>query len=176
MNGYNIAEAGHVVNMLPAVSTSSGKTTLPVNMANYEHLSIIISYGSVAAQPTSFIVRQATTEAIGASKAMGFRFYLQATGGAGNDTLTGPFYADTTGITSSLPASAPLPAACSNLVWVIEIDAAELEVQAGVVGTITEYPYVYVVIADGVNANIGSVIGILSGARYGYKGSPSATV
>ncbi len=177
MNGFNVAEQGHAVNVLPAVSISGGKTTVPVSMAGAEHLSFIISFGASAALPTSIIVKQATTEAAGTSLAMGFRFYYQLTGGAGNDTLLGPFYAAATGITSTLPAGAAFPAGgVANLMYIIEIDAAELEVAAAVVGTIVEYPYVEVVIADSGNTTIGSAIAILSGLRYAYKGSPSVTV
>ncbi len=177
MNGFNVAEAGHVINMLPAVSVSGGKTTLPISMANAEHLSIIINFGAVAAPPTSIIVRQATTEGIAASSPISFRFYVQTTAAAGHDTLAGPYYADTTGITSTLPTTAPFPATtgATGLVWVIEIDSAELEAVAATVGTITEYPYVYVVIADTGNTSIVSVTGILSGLRYAYKGSPTVT-
>lgn len=176
MQGFPVAEAGHFVNMLPAVSISGGKTSLPVSMATAEHLSILISFGASAALPTSIIVRQATTEAIGASAAIPFRFYCQTTGGAGNDTLAGPYYAAATGITASLPTSAPLPAGgVANLAYLIEIDSAELET-ATAPGTITEYPYVYVVIADSGNVTIGSVVGVLSGQRYAYKGNPSVTV
>ena len=177
MNGINLAEATHVVNVLPAVSISGGKTTVPVSMANYSHLSLILSFGASAALPTSFILKQATTEAAGTSAALPFRFYYQTTGGAGNDTLAGPFYAATTGITASLPAGAVLPAGgIANLMWIIELDATELEAIADVVGPITEYPYVELVIADSGNVTIGSCIAVLSGSRYAYKGSPSVTV
>ena len=177
MNGINIAEACHVVNCLPAVSISGGKTTVPVSMATAAHLTLILSFGASAALPTSFIVKQTTTEAGSTSSAIPFRFYYQTTSGAGNDTLAGPYYAATTGITSSLPSGAALPAGgIASLMWVIEIDAAELEAVADVVGTITEYPYVELVIADSGNTTIGSCIAILSGLRYAYKGSPSVTV
>lgn len=178
MNGINVAEACHVVNVLPAVSISGGKTTVPVSMANYGHLSLILSFGASAALPTSFIVNQATTEAAGTNLPLTqFRFYYQTTGGAGNDVLAGPFYAASTGITSTLPAGAPLPAGgIANLMWVIEIDAAELLVPEDVAGTVTPYPYVYLTIADSGNVTIGSAIAILSGARFAYKGSPSVTV
>ncbi len=176
MNGINLAEACHVVNVLPAVSISGGKTTVPVSMAGAAHLTLILSFGASAALPTSFIVKQATTEAAGSVKAIPFRFYYQTTAGAGNDTLAGPYYADVTGITNALPASAPLPAGgIASLMWVIEIDAAELET-ANSVGPITEYPYVELVIADGGNVTIGSCIAVLSGLRFAYKGSPSVTV
>lgn len=176
MNGINIAEACHVVNVLPAVSISGGKTTVPVSMAGAEHLTLILSFGASAALPTSFILKQATTEAAGTNQAIAFRFYYQLTSGAGNDTLLGPFYAATTGITNALPVGAVLPAGgVASLMWVIEVDAAELET-ANTVGAVTEYPYVELVIADGGNVTIGSCIAILSGLRYAFKGSPSVTI
>jgi len=176
MNGINLAEACHVVNVLPAVSISGGKTTIPVNMANYSHLSLVVSFGASAALPTSFILKQATTEAAGTNAAIPFRFYYQATAAAGNDTLLGPFNAAATGITSSLPSGAPLPAGgITGLMWIIELDAAELNTAAAV-GAVTEYPYVELVIADSGNVTIGSVIAVLSGARYAAKGSPTVTV
>jgi hypothetical protein len=59
--------------------------------------------------------------------------------------------------------------------FVIELDAAELTEVAAVVGPITEYPYVEVVIADSGNVTIASVIAILSGLRAGYKSKPTVT-
>ena len=176
MNGINIAEACHVVNVLPAVSISGGKTTVPVHLKGAAHLTLILSFGvQGAAAPTSFIINQATTEAAGTVSAMPFRFYYQTTSGAGNDTLAGPYYAAATGITSTLPTGAAMPTSVASLVFVFEIDAAELESVADVVGTITEYPYVELVIADSGNVTIGSCIAILSGLRYAYKGSPTVT-
>ncbi len=176
-NGFNVSEQGHPINVLPAVSISGGKTTVPFSMAGAEHASIILSFGASAALPTSFILKQATTQAAGTNAALGFRFYYQLTGGAGNDTLLGPFYAAATGITSTLPTGAALPAGgVASLMWIIEIDAAELEPIAAVVGTVTEYPYLELVIADSGNVTIASCVVILSGLRYAYKGSPTATV
>ena len=171
MNGINLAEAGHIVNVLPAVSISGGKTTVPVNMAGFEHMTFVVSFGvQDTAAPTGILLYQTTTEATGTNNALGFRYYYQGTAGAGHDTLdNGPLFATVSGITS-------FPADVSSLVYVIEVDAAELELVADVAGTITEYPYLYVSITSAAHATYASVIAIGTGMRYAYKKSPTVTV
>ena len=176
MNGINIAEACHVVNALPAVSISGGKTTVPFHMKTAAHASIILSFGARgAANPTSFILQQASDEAGDSAAALPFRFYYQKVAGAGNDVLVGPKFAASTGITATLPVGDPLPTSVASLVWVIEIDAAELETALAAVGPITELPYLQLVIADGGNVTIASCVVILSGQRYQAVGTPTVT-
>lgn len=170
MAGINIAEKCHVVNMLPAVSISGGKTTLNVSMARAAHLSILLSFGvRGAANPTSVIVNQCTDATGANATAMPFRYYLQGVGGSGQDVFTaGPTFVAATGITT-------FPTSVANLVLCIEIDSQEVEPIAATVGSSTEYPVIQVAIADSGNTTYASVLGILSGLRYAYKGTPTVT-
>lgn len=162
MNGFNVSEAGHVVNLLPAVSISGGKTTQAFSMKGAEHASIILSFGVMgAAVPTSIILKQCSSAAGAGSVAIGFRYYAQALGGAGNDVLAGPTSVAATGITT-------FPTTVANTVYSIEIDSAELE-DVGL-------PYLEVVIADSGNVTIASAVAVLSGLRYGIQAGASVTV
>jgi hypothetical protein len=185
MNGVNLAEATHIVNVLPAVNTTGGVTGQAFSMKGADHVSILITFGATTSPPvapTSIVINQCTSAAgANATPLASFRYYYQLLGGAGNDILNGA--AQALANTPSLPPNyttstagiTSFPATVANLVYVIEIDAAELEAIADVVGTITEYPYLQVVIANGANATYGSVIAVLSGLRYAYKVGATAT-
>jgi hypothetical protein len=186
MNGVNIAEACHTVLVVPAVNTTGGVTGQAFSMKQAEHVSIIIAFAAVASPPvapTSIVINQCTSAAgANATPLASFRYYYQLLGGAGNDILNGA--AQSLANTPSLPPNyttstagiTSFPATVANLVYIIEIDAAELEAIADVVGTATEYPYLQVVIANGATATFGTCIAILSGLRYAYKIGASQTV
>lgn len=161
MNGFSIAEAGHVVNLLPAVSISGGKTALAFSMKGAEHASIILSFGVMGALvPTSLILNQCSSAAGAGPVAMPFRWYNQP-GGLGLDVPSAGTVAAATGVTS-------FPASVANYTYFIEVDSAELE-DVGL-------PYLQLVIADSGNATIASAVVVLSGLRNSYLKSASATV
>lgn len=171
MNGFNVVPGGHPVNVLGPVSISGGKTGQAFSMANAEHVSILINFGVMgAALPTAILVNQCTSAAGANATAMGFRWYIQVAAGSGNDVFAGPNQATAAGI-----LAAALPATVLNCQIVIEIDAAELEAIASVVGAITEYPYLQVQITDSGNVTFASVVAILSGLRYAYTTGQTAT-
>lgn len=185
MNGVNIAVAAHTINALPPVSISGGKTAQAFSMKGAEHASIIISFGvQGAAVPTSIVVNQCTNAAGANPVALAsFRYYYQLLGGAGNDILNGAAQALTNAPsvppnwTTSASGIVAFPTSVANLVYIIEIDSAELETPTvNVVGTVTEYPYLQVVIADSGNATIAAVTVVLSGLRYAYNVGNSQTV
>ena len=60
MNGYNISEAGHLVNILPPVDITGGKTCQAFSMANYRHASILIQIGVSAAAFTKIVLSVGT--------------------------------------------------------------------------------------------------------------------
>ncbi len=184
MNGVNLAEATHLVSVLPPVSISGGKTGQAFSMKGAEHVSIVISFGvQGAAVPTAIVVNQCTSAAgAGATALTSFRYYYQLLGGAGNDVLNGAAQAQANtpsqppNYTTSTAGITSFPTSVANLVYVIEIDAAELEAIADTVGTITECPYLQVQITDSGNTTYASILAVLSGVRYANKLSPSATV
>ena len=187
MNGQNLAEAAHSALILAPQTISGGATAQAFHLKSGEHASIYILFGaeggSPAVVPTSIVVNQCTTAAGASATALpgGFRYYYSLLGGAGNDVLNGiggapanapgkpPNYATSSGITS-------FPASISNLMYIIEIDSAELESSlVDVVGTIVEYPYLQVVIANGAYATYCAILVVVTGMRWAWAQSPSIT-
>jgi hypothetical protein len=82
MQGFNIAEAGHVAVILPpkSISGGSGLINPAFSMKNYKHATILIASGANA-------------------MAIPFNYYFQALGGAGNDVLGAVQNAPAAGIT-----------------------------------------------------------------------------
>lgn len=169
MNGVNLAEALHVSQLLVPQSISGGKTAQAVSTKGAEHITLLVCFGAKgAANPTSIILNQCTDAAGDGPVAMPFRYYIQSNAGAGNLTAggedvfdSGPNLATASGITT-------FPTSIQNVVYAIEVDAAELED--------TGLPYLQVVINDSGNTTLASVIAVLSGLRFAYEKSPSQTV
>jgi hypothetical protein len=174
MQGFNVAEAGHAINLLPPQNITGGTGLInpAFNMKGYKHASILIASGAEATQDTSTITVSICTSAAGANPvAIPFNWYFQALGGAGNDVLSAIQNAAAAGITL---AAGDWPA---NALIVIEIDANELEGATGGVLAGSEGPdaYVGVTIACGAFADYACVIVVLSGARFGNVASATAT-
>lgn len=185
MNGVSLSTAGHPISILAPVSISGGKTSLAFNMGLAEHVSIIISFGVQGTLvPTSIVVNQCTTQAAGTTSPLAsFRYWYQLLGGAGNDILNGAAQSLTNAPsvppnwTTSTAGITAFPTSVANLVYVIEIDAAELETSVvDVVGTIVEYPYLNVVIADSGNVTYASIMAVCTGLRYSQNVQKSFTV
>ena len=179
MQGFNIAEAGHTIQILAPQSIGGGVTTQPFSMKNAAHASIIIQFGKVGtAMPTSVIVYANTTSASGAASPPGgtaipFRYYLSTNAGSGGlsvDLLSPPTYCAATGL---LQASMTL---ANNQFLVIELDAPEITAN----GTLSDsdgadYPYISVAIANGAYNTFASAVAVLSGVRHKYQGGMSVT-
>ena len=60
MRGYNLVEMGHVVNILPPVDITGGKSADVFSMANYNRAQIIIQVGVSTAAWTSIVVNECT--------------------------------------------------------------------------------------------------------------------
>jgi hypothetical protein len=184
MGGINLAEQCKCVQVLAAKSISGGVTGIPFSMKGADHVSILIGFGAQGvAVPTAIQVLQATTQAAGTTSALAsFRYYYQLLGGAGNDLLNGAAQGLSNDLgrppnyTTSTAGITVFPTSVANLVYVIEIDAAELCIAGDTVGTITEYPYLQISITDSGNATFVSGWAILSGARVAYNIGASATV
>lgn len=155
MKGMVIANEGHVVNVILPVDMTGGATGDRFNMANHQHVSIIISFGATAAAPTSIIVNECDAATAGTATAIPFTYYAEETDGG--DTLGAKTTVAATGITSV--------SANDNIMYVIELDAQELS---------DGFNYVEVDIACPASAILGSCVAVLSGARY--QGAEGATV
>lgn len=145
MKGFNVAEHGHVVNILPPVDANGGKNSDVFSMEGYAHASIIVTIG-VSSGVAAITVEECDDFTPSASTAIGFRYYAETT--AAGDTLATKATATTAGIT---------PSANDNITYVIEIDASELT---------DGYPNLRVVFADPSASCIVSAVAVLSGSRY----------
>lgn len=153
MAGINVAEMGHVVNILPPVDISGGKTGDVFSMENYSHATIIVQVGVSAAAFTKILVNECTAFAGTNATAIAYNYYKEET--ASGDTLSAKTAATTAGVT---------PTANDNVFYVIEIDASELS---------DGYNFVQLQLTNGTNSVIASAVAILSGSRY--AGTQSAT-
>ena len=186
MNGFNLSEAGHLVLALAPQTISGGATAQAFHMKEAEHVSIVVAFGQIAGSPvtnpTAIVLKQCTdANGSNATAITSFRYYYQTVKGAGHDILDG--YGACLSNSPNLPPNyttggtgiTVLPTDCTNLIFVIEVDAAELESIADAVGPQTEYPYLQVVITNGANASYCAILAVLSGLRHAYKVGLTAT-
>lgn len=167
MNGWNISEGGHVINLIPPVDGNAGApvTCQRFSMKGWQHCSIIIQLGVTAGTPTSILLSAYTLASGGTRTAIGFREYKQTTSGTSNDVLSGPTVLTATGDTAI--------SANDNIFYTIELDDAELQTVVENGGS--ESPYVQLEITMPASSNLVSAVAILSGGRQQYQGSATVT-
>ncbi len=154
MKGINIAEALHVVNILPPQDVDSGKTSDVFSLKNHAHATIIVTCGSTNADAGNITIEECDDFTPTNDTAIPFTYYKEET--AGGDTLSAKQTAvAATGIDVS---------ANDNTTYVIEIDASQLS---------DGYPNLILKWSDPGGATYGSAVAILSGSRY--AGSENAT-
>lgn len=177
MNGFNIAEGGHVAQLLPPQNITGASSAAPINpafsMKNYKHASILILFGAEATQDATTLLLYLCTSAAGGSPiAIPFNYYFQAAGGAGNDVLSSIQNATAAGVVLSASNAPP------NGMIVIEIDANELEAATGgaLSNSLGVDSYIGVGLGAPAAADFAAVVVVLSGARFANDRSPSVTV
>lgn len=153
MIGCNIAECCHVVNILPPIDITGGVTGDVFTMKNYAHATIIVQVGVSAAAFTKIIVNECTDFAAANATAIAYNVYKEEA--AAGDTL---------GARTAVAATGLTPSANDTIMYVIELNAAELS---------DGYEFVQLSLTNGANSVIASAVAILSGARY--AGDQSAT-
>ena len=154
MKGITIAETCHVVSILPPIDITGGVTSDVFSLKNYSHASIIVQIGVSAAAFTKLIVEKCDDFTPTTSTDMAFAVYKEETDSG-----------DTLGPRTAVAAAGLTPSANNNIMYVIEIDAAELGE-----GT----PNLRLEITNGVNSVIASAVAILSGARFASPESATA--
>lgn len=174
MNGFNVSEAGHVIEVISPQSIGGGIIGQAFSMKNAEHVSIIISLGVCGATaPTITLAATQTSSASPAtSTPIPFRAYLNqnlpGSSGTNNDILSPPTYYTTAGFT--------FPVA-NNQYAVIELDAAELDFLGG--GDSNQInpsqPYLNLIVTSAAVNTLLSAVAILSGVRFQYQGNPKQT-
>jgi len=153
MKGLTIAEGAHVINALPPIDITSGRFSDVWSMENYAHATIIVQVGVSAAAFTKIIVNACDDFVPTTRTALAYAMYAEET--AAGDTL---------GARTAVAAAGHTPSAADTIMYVIEIDAAELPAGS---------PNLEVSLTNGVNSVIASVVAILTGPRY--AGDQSAT-
>lgn len=153
MKGFNIAEMGHVVNILPPQDVSGGVTSDVFSMKGYAHATIIVTAGSTNADAGNITIEECDNLTPTTDTAIAFNYYAETTDAG--DTLGARTAATTAGIDVS---------GNDNITYVIEIDASELS---------DGYPCLELKWSACGGATYGSAVAILSGSRY--AGSESST-
>lgn len=153
MQGTNIAEQMHVVNILPPVDINGGASSDVFSLENYGHATIIVQMGVTGAAVT-VTVEECDDFVPTNDTAIAFNVYKEET--AAGDTLGAKVVATASGFVASTN---------NSIFYVIEIDGSELT---------DGFNKLIVKFSDGSATTIASAVAILSGARYGNSESPTA--
>lgn len=153
----NLAETCHFINLLPPVSDTTGQTTSCFSLENWSHATIIVQMGATNADAGFITVEKCTAQAGTNNTQFAFQYYAEETD-AGDVLDAAPTrVVAATGIDAA-------PAGVNNIMYVIEIDAAELG---------PTYLWVRVVLSAPGGANLVSALAILSGGRDARAASPT---
>lgn len=153
MSKIVMAEQCHIVNILPPVDISGGVTSDVFSMGNYSHATIIFQVGVSAAAFTKLIVEKCDNFTPTTHTDMAFAVYKEETSDG-----------DTLGTRTAVAATGLTPSDANNIMYVIEIDAAELG---------DGYDKLRLEVTNGVNSVIASAVAILSGGRYVSEKTPT---
>ncbi len=145
--GLVIAEIGHIVNIIPPIDITGGVTGDVFSMRNHAHATIVVQIGVSAAAFTKIIVNECSNFAGDNAVAIAHSIYKCETA-----------LADVLGARTAVAAAGTTPSANDNIMYVIELDAAQLS---------PDKPCVQLSLTNGANSVIASAIAILSGARFG---------
>lgn len=153
----NLAETCHFVHLIPPQSDANGDTGACFSMKKWAHATIVVLMGATDADGGNITVQKCT--AINGAGATDFAFEYYACEDAGGDVLS----ATPTRVTAATGIDAA-PAGVNNIMYVLEVDAAELG---------TSYPFVRLVLSSPGGANLIAAIAILSGGRDARPASPT---
>jgi len=153
--GFNAAEEGHVMQILtPAdLGGTATRTSLYINMENYEKCQIILNVGVSAGTGTA-ILYESSDGSGSAVAAIAANYYAEET--TSGDLLGARTALETTGLTI---------AATAGIFYVIDIDASQLSAGKS---------YLNLRLSALDSTTVTCATAILSGARYGYDQSASA--
>lgn len=152
---FNVAEEGHVAVGLYPISMNGLTTLDAINMEGYSHLSAIITTGATNGAAVTVTAYAATDNAATSAEVIPFSYYLEST--ASTDVLGARTLNSTTALAFTNDS-------VSNQLAVIEIDAAELP---------DGHNFVNLTLSGAATTTPGSVVYVLSGARYGGPESPT---
>lgn len=160
MANNRLVDNAKIVFGAPAKDYSGAANTEKyVSLENYNHCTIILQCGAWAGGTAAVTVNQATDTAAASAKALGFGIQFTNRSNTSTDTLV-----ETTVTSNTFNLNT------ANAVYVIELDAATLDVRNSFNSIAVEIG------SPGVNADLYSVTYILSQPRYASQVSsmPSA--
>jgi hypothetical protein len=155
MNGINVAEQCHVVNILPAQVIAGAVVSDVFSMKDYAHCTIIVSAGSTNADAGNITIEECDDFTPTNDTAIDFYYYEETT--AAGDTLSAR--------TKAAKAVGIDVSANDNITYVIEINSRELS---------EGYPNLILKWSAPGGDTVASAVAILSGSRYASTLSPTA--
>lgn len=147
MRGINLAEAGHFVNVVPPIDITGGVTGDVFHLKHHAHATIAIQIGVSAAAFTKIILNSCDDAAAAGAAAMAYAVYKE-------ETALG----DTLGARTAVAAAGLTPSANNTIMYIIEVDAAELP---------QGQEYLQLSLTNTTNSVLASALAILTGSRYG---------
>jgi hypothetical protein len=155
--GFYTAQDGHLVNILPPIDITGGKTSQAFTLGRHAHVTILVLIGVSAAAFTKILL-ESCDDASGTNPvAQPFDIFKQETAGASHDVL---------GARTAVTSAGYTPSANDNIFYVIEFDASQLPVGKS---------YLQLHLTNGTNSVIAAAVAILSGARFGGDQSDTVT-
>jgi hypothetical protein len=144
-------EGLHFVNVLPPVDVTGGAAGARFHMRYYKKALVALQVGVSAAAFTKILVKSCSAASAGTATAIAFSYYACETDAS-----------DVLGARTASLAAGVTPSAANNIMYVIEVDAAEL---------LDGHDWVEVSVTNGTNSVIASALAVLSGTRYGQDQS-----
>jgi len=164
----NICENGNIVSMLYPSDLQTAVADDYISMENYNHLTIVFFKGvTTAADDPTLTLVQAKTAAGGSVKDLLIvdKYYKKQGTLLSTNSDGGQFTLTTQTASNTIVGDAD--SAEEQALWVIEIEASELDCDGG-------FYFVQASIGDtGSNAHYGCILGILTEPRYGQESTPS---
>jgi hypothetical protein len=168
VNGFNVAESGHLVQLITPQNITTTTNSQCFNFGKAEHVSIILQLGAITTAPVVTVQAFQTAAAALANTggiAMPFRYYAsEGPGGTTTDISSPPIYGTSSGFT---------PSKINNSYVIIEMDSAEIDFLPGT-GTPSEndsdsqdYPFLTLLLTSG--SLYCSAVMIASGVRQQFQ-------
>lgn len=146
MQGINLAESGHIVNILPPKDITGGAVCDRFHLKKHGKASIIIQVGVSAAAFTKILVKECDAASGGTATAIAYSLYAEES--AAGDVLEAR---------EAIAAAGRTPDAADSIFYVIDLDGRDLT---------DGFPFVEVELTNGTNSVLASAVAVLTGSRY----------
>ena len=164
----NICENGNIVSMLYPSDLQTAVADDWISLENYNHLTIVVFKGAgTGGDDPTLTLQQATSAAGAGAKDLLIvdKYYKKQGTLLSTNSVGGQFTLTTQTASNTIVGDAT--SAEEQALWVIEVEASELDCDGG-------FYFVQASIADvGTNSQFGCILGILTEPRFGQQTSPS---